>query len=359
MTRYTLSDALHRGALLVALLAVGCANGGLDLGFSVALTARFGTDVDDARLASVTTLLLRTTGDETYSRTITLGRPAAREERLVYRPAPASRTVQVAIEALDAAAQRVATGTGTLTLLPGTTLRYEIILGATQPQGDYPAVVKADNPLAYYRLGERSGAIARDVSGNSIDAQYLGAVTLGVPGAVSGDDTAVSLDGGDSGITATDPRFDFTGNTPFSLEAWVAPGQTDGVYRNLFELEAYDASSRRQQYSLYLYGPHGVDFNRVVDDKNMYVSAPSPPLHVFTHLVAVYDGTSIAIYMNGALIDSAPDARPSPTKSTELRIGHGNSAEVAVLGAMDEVAIYDTALSAARVQAHFLGARAP
>lgn len=357
MTRSSLPYAVRLCVLGLCVSAMGCTNDGL--GFSVALTARFGTDVDDARLASVATLTLRSTGDETYSRTLTLGRSAAREERLIYRPAAGSRNVQLVIDAFDATAQRVATGMGTLALVPGTTLRYEIVLGSSAAAGDYAAQVRADKPLAYYRLGERSGAIASDASGHFIDAQYVGATTLGVPGAVSGSDTAVYLDGGNSGVTAVNAGFDFTANAPFSLEAWVAPGQHDSAYRNVFELEAYDASSRRQQYSLYLYGPHGIDFNRVVDDQNFYVSAPSPPLNVFTHLVAVYDGSRINIYMNGSLVDSRRDARQSPSKNAELKIGHGNPSEVGVLGAIDEVAIYDSALSAARVQAHYLAGRAP
>ena len=355
----TLHCALSRAAILLVLGAAGCSSDGLDFGFSVALTARFGADVDAARLASVASITLAATGDETYSHTFSLGRAAAREERLVYRPAAGSRNVELVLDAFDGAAQRVASGSGTLVLVPGTTQRYELVLQATSPVLDYPSVVKADEPLAYYRLGELSGQTAKDASGHFIDAQYLGAVALGQTGAVSGGDTAVYFDGALSGVTAINAGFDFTGNAPFSLEAWLSPTKMDDVFRNLFELEEYDGSSRRQQYSLYLYGQHGIDFTRVVDDEIRYVSAPAPPLGVFTHLVAVYDGATMTIYENGSRINSIPDARPSPSKNAELKIGHGNSTEVAVMGTMDEVAVYTTALSAARIQAHYIAGRAP
>src|SRR5438874_13602683 len=57
----------------------------------------------------------------------------------------------------------------------------------------YSAVVLADTPLGYWRLGESDASQpAKDASGNGYDGTYNGGVTVGQPGAINGDaDTAV------------------------------------------------------------------------------------------------------------------------------------------------------------------------
>jgi len=61
----------------------------------------------------------------------------------------------------------------------------------------YAAAVLADSPIAYWRLGESSGTVANDSSGNGHNGTYNGSPTLGVsPGAITGDsDTAVTFNG--------------------------------------------------------------------------------------------------------------------------------------------------------------------
>ena len=68
----------------------------------------------------------------------------------------------------------------------------------------YGSAVMQDQPLAYWRLGESSGTLAADFSGNTRDGNYNGGVTLGQPGAVSGDPDTASLFNGSSGyVTAS------------------------------------------------------------------------------------------------------------------------------------------------------------
>lgn len=66
---------------------------------------------------------------------------------------------------------------------------------ASAAWADYPTDVLSMGPVAYWRLGESSGTIAADASGNSLHGDYSG-VTLGQPGALFGDaDTAAAFDG--------------------------------------------------------------------------------------------------------------------------------------------------------------------
>ncbi|MDX6199796.1 MAG: hypothetical protein QOJ79_2947, partial [Actinomycetota bacterium] len=53
--------------------------------------------------------------------------------------------------------------------------------------GSYQAAVLSDAPVGYWRLGERSGAVAADSSGAGRSGSYSGGVSLGVAGALVGD----------------------------------------------------------------------------------------------------------------------------------------------------------------------------
>ena len=65
----------------------------------------------------------------------------------------------------------------------------------------YADVVNSLNPVAYWRLGESSGTVAVDETGN-YNGTYVGSPTLGVDGLLLGDtNTAVSFDGVDQEFT--------------------------------------------------------------------------------------------------------------------------------------------------------------
>jgi len=55
------------------------------------------------------------------------------------------------------------------------------------PSSVYRATVLADTPLAYWRLGETTGTVAHDETGNGHDGTYIGGYTLGQTGALTGD----------------------------------------------------------------------------------------------------------------------------------------------------------------------------
>src|SRR5205807_8445727 len=72
--------------------------------------------------------------------------------------------------------------------------RRSMLGTSSAPSASYSSTVIGDHPSAYYRLGETSGTVAVDSSGNGRNATYTGNTTLGVsPGAVIGDtNTAIS-----------------------------------------------------------------------------------------------------------------------------------------------------------------------
>ena len=103
---------------------------------------------------------------------------------------------------------------------------------------EYANRVLADSPLGYWRLGEFSGSVAVDSSGNGNDGTYVGNVVLGQPGLAPGIDSAIrinNLDGHVIGPTLSGTSF--TG-----VEAWF---NTDSVTNDRHILSLYTTNSDR------------------------------------------------------------------------------------------------------------------
>jgi hypothetical protein len=68
------------------------------------------------------------------------------------------------------------------------------------------------------------------------------------------------------------------------------------------------------------------------------------------HLAATYDGTTQRLYVNGVQVSSRAQTGAILVTGSPLRIG-GNSFAEYFRGIIDEVRIYNRALSAAEIQA--------
>src|SRR5262245_41595578 len=91
---------------------------------------------------------------------------------------------------------------------------------STAPVFDYQSEVLADGPNLYLRLGESSGVVAADSSGNGLDASIVGP-TLGTAGTLTGDsNTAFTFDGISTYCAVVDdPLLDLT--SLFTIEGRV------------------------------------------------------------------------------------------------------------------------------------------
>lgn len=224
----------------------------------------------------------------------------------------------------------------------------------------YRDEVIADAPRGYWRLGETGGTVAADAGANGNPGSYRGAMTLGVTGALPGDpDNAARFDGVDDRVTMNDPAsgiFDF-GTGDFTVEAWIKtsvggdrtvigkrstnpywyvlvtddPGHTGDVRANI-----HDGSVQRQGYS-----------TTRVDDGAWH------------HVVVVFQrADGIAFYVDGAASGFTAGASPgSVDNSAALQVGKTSGGGY-FSGDVDEVAVYNTALSPARIQAHQLAGAA-
>ena len=75
------------------------------------------------------------------------------------------------------------------------------------------------------------------------------------------------------------------------------------------------------------------------------------PLNTWTHLAATYDGTVLALYVNGVQAATLVVSGPLITSTGALQIGGNAIWGEWFNGLIDEVRVYNRALSATEIQA--------
>ncbi|MFA6562532.1 MAG: LamG-like jellyroll fold domain-containing protein [Verrucomicrobiia bacterium] len=178
--------------------------------------------------------------------------------------------------------------------------------------GAYAEIVLASKPFAYWRLDEWSGPIARDATGAGRSATYE-------PG------VARWLDG---------PKF--AGEITINRCAHFAGHRLNATLKGLGDT-----------YTIELWFWDGMPgTGRLLELDGQPVSLKSPSPKTWQHLVLIRDGDRVTTYLDGNL---APDviagALPAAPKSITLAAGFE--------GKLDEVAIYDHALAATDIAAHW------
>lgn len=215
----------------------------------------------------------------------------------------------------------------------------------------YRDVVLADAPLAYYRMGDVSGAIT-DSSGNGrTGGSASGSATYGAASLLTNESTDPSMDF--SGGYVDTPYASWMDTTALTVECWVRVDT--GTQRGMVDRD--DGSQRVFQWRINTKA-EAVVFNS--GGSNAGCSGATTLVNGVTYHVAfTYDGTTIRVYVNGVLDGSTAFAGPLAVKTARmaigvLRAGGGSPVTWPMDGRIDEVAIYGTALSASRLYAHYL-----
>lgn len=230
--------------------------------------------------------------------------------------------------------------------------------------------ILADRPLAYWRLDETSGAVARDYVADH-NGTYSAAL-LGQPGNHLIDPHPSVrfgiLAANNSCVTNLALDFSTPGNAAFSVEAWVNGGaQTSDA-----GLVTKGYGSGGEQFNLDCGGP-GRAFRFFVRDGNgnaRLATSSITPNNQWHHLVGVCDQVNgvVRLYVDGvqAAQGSLPPNSGILGSTASVSIGSrpatvGAAYNNQFVGSMEEVAIYGHALNASRVMAHFQAAtnRAP
>ncbi len=96
-----------------------------------------------------------------------------------------------------------------------------------------------DNPKSWLRLGESSGNVAADSSGNDNDGQYQSTAaaqfnTMGVPGLITGDPDGAFAPAAANGQRVLMDNQDVIANYPFTFECWAGTFPNRAITKVLF-----------------------------------------------------------------------------------------------------------------------------
>jgi hypothetical protein len=218
---------------------------------------------------------------------------------------------------------------------------------------NYAAAVLADLPGtgSFWKLDEASGALVDSGGGahNSTDNTNL---IYRQPGPLR-DEGGYSL-----AFTANLPStgfgaaiFEFLGTASYSLECWVNPSDLSG---NPFIFRKDTAAEGWYTRILAAGGVRMVRLQASALD-TLDSAAGKVVTGAWTHLVWTYDGTSMAIYVNGALVAGpTASAKSVQTNVTSVSFGGLSGAGNRLLGLGALPAIYPgVVLSLSQVQTHY------
>jgi hypothetical protein len=213
-------------------------------------------------------------------------------------------------------------------------------------------VNNTSNPglVAAYGFNEGTGTTLLDQTGNGHTGTIAGATwTTPTQGRFG---SALSFDGVNDWVTVSDANdLDFT--TGMTLEAWVYPTASGGgSWRNVMIKERAGG----EVYNLY----GNADTNAPV----VYVIAAatptvpfdarggtSLPLNAWSHVAATYDGTTLRLFVNGSQVGTRAVANSLLASTGVLRFGGNSVWGEFFAGRLDEIRLYNRALSAAEIQA--------
>jgi hypothetical protein len=218
-----------------------------------------------------------------------------------------------------------------------------------------PAAHAASSLVGQWHLDEvdsagGSPATTPDSSPSNVPLQINGPTQ--VPGRFGNAFSFIGSNG--DALSAVDPAL----NSPqVTVMAWVKAPSSPGSYDDVLSQNGNPACSVAS-YALYDGSSGGLQFYIANGTNSAIVSAAEPPASIWNgqwHAVAgVYDGSSVRLYVDGAEVGGPTDATGStidyslPDDTFEVGNFHACSG-FAYTGAIDEVSVYDRALSPAEI----------
>jgi hypothetical protein len=249
--------------------------------------------------------------------------------------APATLTLTPSTSAL-AAGTYTATVTVTATTPGATGSPKTVAVSLTVNPATLPGLVGA------WGFEEPSGTNATDSSGTGGTGTISGA-TRTTAGRFGG---ALSFDGVNDWVTIPDSNpLDLT--TGMTIEAWMRPTAVGTDWLTVLLKE----QPGNLIYALYAGDGNGRPATHVFTTADRGTnSTTATPLNAWTHLAATYDRTNLRLYVDGVQVASRSLTGNLRTSTGVLRIGGNNIWAEWFSGVIDEVRVYNRALTAIEIQ---------
>jgi hypothetical protein len=203
--------------------------------------------------------------------------------------------------------------------------------------------------VAAYPFSEGTGITTADVSGWRNNGTLTGGPVWTTAGLFG---NALVFDGFDDRVNVADANvLDLT--TAMTLEAWVYPTVAPSGWRSVVAKEGAGGLVYFLEASAAIFANRptaGV----IVGETERDVSGGVRLLpNVWTHLATTYDGATLRLYVNGLEVANTPVTGLVTTSRRPLRIGGNSVFGEYFQGRIDEVRIYNRALSVTEILTDF------
>ncbi len=195
--------------------------------------------------------------------------------------------------------------------------------------------------VAAYGFNEGAGTQALDASGFGNNGSLSGA-TRSTSGHSGG---AASFNGTNASVIVPDSSsLDLTNG--MTVEAWVRPTARSG-WRTVVLKE----SSGNLSYALYAANGASRPVGWITNPTDYSVlGTAAVPLNTWTHFAVTYDGSSFRFFTNGVLVRTTTNVTAIKPSTGNLRIGGNSVWGEFFSGLIDDVRIYNRALTATEIQ---------
>ena len=244
-----------------------------------------------------------------------------------------------------------------------------VVVASSSPALSYRQTVLSNNPSFFWPLND-TGSTASDASPNGFNGTYTGGTTQGVAGPLTGS-TATSFNGQTGNVVS---QTAVNGPQTFSIEGWFKTTANTGGKLIGFGNSPTGMSSNYDRH-IYMMNDGQLVFGiwnnatETIETPNAYNDGQ------WHYVVATYDGTNMALYVDGELIGTTTSSS-AQAYTGYWRVGGdnlngwnldewGSNSQGTTQpfsyyfnGTIADVAVYPTALTAAQVEAHFAAALA-
>ena len=196
-------------------------------------------------------------------------------------------------------------------------------------------------PVASYAFNEKAGTTAADASGNG----RTGALTNATWTAAGKYGGALSFNGSSSRVRVADAA-PLHLSSAMTLEAWVKPSGTGAASWQALIYKGVD------NYFLALpdrtTAPIGG--GTIGGNPMLATSSSALPAQTWTHVAVTYDGSMIRVFVNGTQMANQPASGPLAASTSPLEIGGSLVDAGPFAGVIDDVRVYNVALTPAQIQ---------
>lgn len=195
--------------------------------------------------------------------------------------------------------------------------------------------------VLWLTFDEEAGNIAYDYSGKGNNGTIYGALRVKSPF-----NRALSFDGVDDYVNCGN-ILNFEGNAPYTLAVWFNSFYPTYGWPRVISREIF--SPNRNGYLIYIEKSNNlIGTERWVNGTAVRITT-RVIFNVWNFAVATYDGSKLRFYLNGNKIAEANDTRSMITFSANLTIGCASTMYDFFYGIIDEVMIFNRALSDAEI----------